>query len=200
MTAKAILVVVEDQVSEAVIRRLIAVSGKNLVIDRVVVTGGNGPLKAGIERFVAASHALPHIVLTDLDSSLCAPALLRGWRADCLPPRVLLRVAVREVEAWLMADRWGIAGFLAVPVVKVPANPEADPDPKQTLVGLARKSRKRRVAQELAPQAGSSNRVGPLYNARLVEFAARVWDVERARELAPSLDRTMQRLSGFLMA
>lgn len=180
-------------------RRLIAVSGKNLVIDRVVVAGGNGPLKAGIERFVAASHALPHVVLTDLDSSSCPPALLRGWRADRLPPRALLRVAVREVEAWLLADRSGIAGFLSVPVVKVPANPEDEPDPKQTLVGIARKSRKRRVAQELAPQSGSSNRVGPLYNARLVEFAACMWDVERARERAPSLDRAMQRLSGFLM-
>lgn len=200
MTARAILVVVEDQLSAAVMRRLIAVSSKNLVIDRVVVAGGNGPLKAGMERFVAASHALPHVVLTDLDDNYCPPALLRDWRADRLPPRVLIRVAVREVEAWLMADRSGIAEFLSVSVVKVPASPESEMDPKQTLVGLARKSRKRRLAQELAPQAGSSNRVGPLYNARLVEFASSFWDVERARESAPSLDRAMQRLSGFLMS
>lgn len=180
-------------------RRLIAVSGKNLVIDRVFIAGGNGPLKAGVGRFIAASHALPHVVLTDLDSSPCPPALLRDWRADRLPPRVLFRVAVREVEAWLMADRSGIAEFLSVPIVKIPSNPEAEADPKQTLVGLARNSRKRRLAQELAPQAGSSNRVGPLYNARLVEFASSVWDVERARVRAPSLDRAMLRLSGFLM-
>lgn len=199
MTARAILVAVEDQLSAAVMRRLIAVSGKSLVIDRVFVAGGNGPLKAGVERFIAASHALPHVVLTDLDSSPCPLALLRAWRADRLPSRVLIRVAVREVEAWLMADRSGIAEFLSVPVVKVPASPEAEIDPKQTLVGLARKSRKRRLAQELAPQAGSSNRVGPLYNAHLVEFASSIWDVERARERAPSLDRAMHRLSEFLM-
>lgn len=180
-------------------RRLIAVSGKNLVIDRVVVTGGNGPLKAGVKRFIAASHALPHVVLTDLDSSPCPLALLSDWGADCLPPRVLFRVAVREVEAWLMADRSGIAGFLSVPIVKIPACPEAETDPKQTLIGLARKSRKRRLMQELVPQAGSPNRVGPLYNTRLVEFASSVWDVEQARERAPSLDRAMHRLAAFLM-
>lgn len=179
-------------------RRLVAGFSKDLVIDRVVVAGGNGPLKNGIRRFVAASQVLPHVVLTDLDNSPCAPALLRDWGAHRLPPRILLRVAVREVEAWLMADRTGIAEFLSVPVVRVPANPEADRDPKQTLVGLARRSRKRRVAQELAPQAGSSSRVGPLYNARLVEFATSTWDVERARERSPSLDRAIQRLSGFL--
>ncbi len=199
MTEQAILVAVEDELSAAVMRRLVAEVGRNFVIDRIINKRGNGQLRTGVPKFKSASHALPHVILTDLDRYPCPPDLLQAWGATNLPPQLLVRVAVREVEAWLLADRLGIADFLAIAAVKVPTNPEIEVDAKRTLINLARRSRKGRLTQELVPATGSSNQIGPLYNARLTEFVSTQWNVPRARENAPSLHRTLLRLSTFCL-
>lgn len=195
---QGIAVVVEDELSGAVMRRLIAATGRNFVIDRMINARGHGQIKSGIEKFRASSYALPHVVLTDLDRYPCPPALLDNWGATNLPPQLLFRIAVREVEAWLLADREGIAEFLHVAVSKVPHAPEAEDDPKRTLLNLARRSRRRRLTQELVPALGSSAPIGPLYNARLSEFVSGRWNVDQAKLLADSLSRTLDRLCVFL--
>ena len=196
--AQFIVVAVEDELSGAVMRRLIADSGRNFVIDRLINMRGGGQIKAGIKKFKSASHALPHVILTDLDSYSCPLALLQNWKAVQLPPQLLFRIAVREVESWLLADREGIAEFLHVAVTKVPRNPEAELNPKRSLINLARRSRKRRLAEELAPALGSSASIGPLYNSRLSDFVNSAWNINRAKVLADSLSRTIDRLAVFL--
>lgn len=196
--ARFIVVAVEDELSGVVMRRLIASSGRDFAIDRLINTRGNSQLKAGMRKFKSASHGLPHVILTDLDRYTCPPALLEHWRAVHLPPQLLFRIAVREVESWLLADREGIAEFLHVAVAKVPRNPEAELDPKRSLINLARRSRKRRLAEELVPSFGSSATIGPLYNTRLSEFVNSTWDIDRAKVLADSLSRTIGRLAVFL--
>jgi len=47
------------------------------------------------------------------------------------------------VEAWLLADREGFAQFLGIRCNDVAANPEAVSNPKQKVIELARKSKKR---------------------------------------------------------
>lgn len=195
---QGIAVVVEDELSGAVMRRLIAETGRNFVIDRMINVRGYGQIKSGIGKFRTSSYALPHVMLTDLDRYPCPPALLDNWGATDLPPQLLFRIAVREVEAWLLADREGIAEFLHVAVSKVPRTPEAENDPKRTLLNLARRSRKKRLAQELVPALGSAAPIGPLYNARLSEFVNDRWNVDQAKLLADSLSRTLNRLSVFL--
>lgn len=196
---QSIAVVVEDELSGAVMRKLITATGRNFVIDRMINARGNAQIKVGMQqKFRSSSYVLPHVVLTDLDRYPCPPALLDNWGATDLPPQLLFRIAVREVEAWLLADREGIAEFLHVAVSKVPHTPEAEDDPKRTLINLARRSRKRRLAQELVPSPDSAAPIGPLYNARLSEFVNDKWDVDRAKLLADSLSRTLNRLSVFL--
>lgn len=198
MNDLSVMVVVEDDLSDAVMRRLIASSGRRLRVDRVINERGNSQIRIGIQKYKSASHWVPHIVLTDLDRTPCAPTLLSEWRVGDLPRRMLFRVAVREVEAWLLADRKGIAEFLAVPTTKIPQDPESLDDPKQTLINLARKSRKRSLAQEIVPENGSVAKYGPLYNARLSQFVSEGWNIDDARLLAPSLDRTLLRIQEFL--
>lgn len=195
---QSIAVVIEDELSGAVMRRLISATGRNFVIDRMINAHGNGQIKSGIGKFRTSSYALPHVVLTDLDRYPCPPALLDSWGAIDLPARFLFRIAVREVEAWLLADREGIAEFLHVAVNKVPHAPETEDDPKQTLLNLARRSRKKRLVQEMVPALGSSAAIGPLYNVRLSEFVNDRWDIERAKLLSDSLSRSLNRLSEFL--
>jgi hypothetical protein len=138
------------------------------------------------------------LLLTDLDTYPCAGELIADWlRGVELQPGFLFRVAVREVEAWLLADREGIAGFLAIPVRSVPDWPEALPDPKASLIHLASTSRRREVRERLVAPRGSSAQIGREYNDCLSEFVFRDWNYARATERAPSLARAGERLRGY---
>jgi hypothetical protein len=198
MTRQSLLIAAEDELSCAVMQRLIEESGRPFLASRILNTRGNDQLKKNMDKFKAACRVVPHIVLTDLDRHPCPPALIKQWQANVLPSRMLFRIAVREVEAWLLADREGIAKFLDIAINKLPHEPEAEAGPKRTLINLARKSRKRRLAQELVPEAGSAARIGPLYNARMREFVGNTWNIQRACDHAPSLARAVSRLLTFL--
>lgn len=146
-------------------------------------------------RYRQASHVMRHLLLADLDRHPCPPALLNAWGARSEHARLMLRVAVREVEAWLLGDRTGVASWLQVPAVRVPAAPEAEPDPKAVLLALGRRSRSRRFASEFCPAPGSSASQGPLYNAHVGRFASEQWNLAAARRVVPSLDRACSRIS-----
>ena len=110
---------------------------------------------------------------------------------------MLFRVAVREVEAWLLADRDGFANYLNLPLAKTPQHPEQEVDPKQSLLGLVRRCKKRRLVEELVPTNGSSASIGPLYNKRMGEFVRDTWNITRAAENSDSLARAVSRISSF---
>ena len=145
-----VLLVVEDEPSEAVLRRLVAATGNRLGVSTVFRANGFGNIKNRIQSFRNASRVTPHIVMTDLDTYACPPKLLEDWGVGVLPSRMLMRIAVREVESWLLADRAGIANLIKVPVAKIPALPDALLDPKQALLNLARHSRSRRFVSEFS--------------------------------------------------
>lgn len=195
---QSLVIAIEDELSGAVMEKLISFSGRNFTI-RVFNARGFGELKKGISKFCQASRVLPHIILTDLDRYPCAPALLENWGAIQLPSTILVRIAVREVEAWLLADREGIAEFLHIDLHKVPMAPETEEDPKRKLINLARKSRKRRFSQEIVPSIGSAAPIGPFYNHHLINFVNTRWDIDQARQRAPSLERAIFRISSFLL-
>jgi len=118
--------------------------------------------------------------------------------ASWLPQRpalMSLRVAVREVEAWLLADRTTLARFLQVSRDLVPRDPESLPDPKATLVSIARRSRSRPIREGLPPRPGSGRSVGPLYVAQLSRFVTEHWDVEASADISQSLDRCLRALA-----
>jgi len=189
-------VIVEDVLSEVVMRRLLSHVGYE-GITTYRVTRGNVAIRTSLDKYKNASHVVPHIILTDLDRYPCPPALIASWNIGELPPTMLLRIAVRETEAWLLADRNNIAAFLMAAVEKVPCNPEALDDPKQSVFGVIRKSRRRRFIEEMVPQPGAH--IGPLYNEMMCNFALNHWHIEKAAENAPSLARNISRISAFLL-
>jgi len=191
------LLVVEDAPSEAVLRRLVGLAGQTLNVTTVFRAGGFGQIKSRITNFRNACQVVPHIVMTDLDAYPCVPDLLKDWKIGKLPDRMLVRVAVREVESWLLADGEGIAKLIQVPTVKIPGNPDELPDPKQVLLNLARKSKSRRFASEFVPATGSKAKHGPLYNLHLTAFAEKSWDSNRAERASPSLKRAIHRIKEF---
>jgi hypothetical protein len=105
------------------------------------------------------------------------------------------RIAVRSVEAWLMADAEALAGFLKITRGRVPADPEKLPDPKAEMVRLGSNSRSRLIREDMVPRLGSGATQGPGYAPLLAEFAERHWRPRIAATVSDSLDRCLRRLA-----
>ena len=104
------------------------------------------------------------------------------------------RVAVREVEAWLLGDHEKLATFLGVAVSRIPRDPEAEMDPKTTMVELARRSRRREIREDMVPRPESGRDVGPAYASRLIEFVVGgevSWRLDVASRSSESLRRCL---------
>ena len=141
MDGMPVTLVVEGPSDEVVARRVVQTAG--LTVQEVHVQYGKHQLDAQLGRYNRAAQFGPWFVLRDLNSDAdCAPTLL----TSLLPSPsagMRLRLAVRSIEAWLMADSEKLGGFLAIDRSLLAARPESVPDPKLELVNLARRSRNR---------------------------------------------------------
>lgn len=153
-------------------------------------------LDAALPGYCRVAEHMPWLVLRDLDTEDCAPAL-RDRLAPHRPPRMLLRIAVRAIEAWFFADPETLAAFLGVASSKVPRDPDAAPWPKRTMVDLARRSRRRDLKLDMVPAEGAKRYYGPAYTARMVEYAQEHWRPKVARSRSQSLARAIAALEGL---
>ncbi len=163
------------------------------------VYGKNGKanLKDKIAGYNNAAKHAPWVVLVDLDQDAdCAPPLRVGW-VPTPGPQLCFRVAVRAVEAWLMADAEAVAAFLSVAHRKIPANPEGLVAPKEALVNLARASRRKQIRDDMVPREGSGRSIGPAYVSRLIEFASSHWRPAEAADRSDSLRRAIACLNNL---
>jgi hypothetical protein len=155
---------------------------------------GKVPLLKRLPNYNQAARHSPWIVFVDLDDDGPCPGEKRGdWLPD-VSPLMRFCIAVREIEAWLLADRERIAEFLSVPRSRIPLEPESLADPKQTLVNLARRSRKRAIREGLVPRDGSGTSVGPTYASDIRQFGRTQWRPLVAAESAPNLERCIRRV------
>jgi hypothetical protein len=189
---------VEGIADEAAVRKLIAHVGANP--GTTYGKCGKNFLREKIAAYTNAARRAPWIVLIDLDQDApCAPPLREAWIPD--PAQHLcFRVAVRELEAWLLADTKGIASFMGVAQSKVPRSPEELDDPKLTMINLARRSRRSNIRADMLPREGSGRLIGPAYTSRLVEFIATVWQPAEAALRADSLRRAISGLTALTVA
>ena len=185
---------VEDDLSEAV---LIKILHDRYVVGNCYKRGGFGYLKNNIAGFNNAAKSMPFLVLTDLDMGECAPTLLKEWLSVPVHHNLLFRVAVREVESWVLADRDRFARFIGIRKTLVPVNVDAIDDPKRCLINLARKSRKRNLREDIVPSEGSTAKQGPDYNGRLMFFVKEFWNPYEAMHNSPSLVRTIRAVEDF---
>jgi hypothetical protein len=185
-------IVVEGISDEAVVRKLCLVA--QVAVGPVHIQRGKVQLDEHIAGYNAAARYAPWLVVRDLNSDAeCAPEL----REKLLPEPaeyMYLRIAVRSIEAWLFADRDGIARYLRISKALVPRDTEALEKPKRTLVNLARRSRKRAIREDMVPAEGVSAEVGPGYTARVIEFSTYHWNPEVAAAHADSLKRCFNAL------
>ncbi len=188
-----IILAVEDELSEAIATKIL--NSFAIKITDTIREGGNAYLREKALELNRAANGMDIFLLTDLDSPKnCPPRLIRSWIKGPLHPRLIFRVAVMEVESWVIADRIGIANFLSIPIHRIPRATDEILNPKEFLVSLARMSKKRKLRNELIPQQGSGIPFSYGYNTRLSSFVRDHWDLERAATVSPSLKRTLERL------
>lgn len=138
---------------------------------------GKGYLKAKARALNCTARSIPVFVLIDLDHRNPCPAdVLMSWFHGVPEANMLFRVAVMEIESWVLADRDNCSGFLGIPMHRIPQDTDAIDNPKEFVVNLARRSKRREIRDELVPTPGSIVPVGPAYNAQLCAFVLRQWD------------------------
>ncbi len=192
MGLTAIYIATEDTLSEAVTERLVLEdSGLDTIsLGRV----GKDYLRKKLREFTRIARSIPFFLLTDLDCDECPAALINNWRRTMiLPEGMFFRVAVRGIEAWLLADREGFANFSGVPLHRVPMHPEKLCNPKEALLNLVRRHGKRSV-KNILPDRGSTSKIGLAYNQVLCGFVQELWSPDRAAQAADSLNRFRRRL------
>ncbi len=181
---------VEGYPDEEALRRLIA--HVNGTVGTVLNKGGKIRLDEITPSLNGAAKGTAWTILRDLDHDAnCAPTLVAEKMRR--PSRYMCyRVPVRELEAWMLADRERIATFLGVDISKVPLDPEALDDPKRKVIALARRSRKREIQRGMPPREGSGRAEGPAYASLLGQFAREHWRIDMAQRRSNSLARCVR--------
>lgn len=186
--------VVEGHLDGCLLRVLLTQLGHDTSSMVVKDAGGSGFWKVA-QRFNEAGRHRIVLGLADLEQTPCPLALLarlNGGKAGGFK----LRLAVRMLESWIMADREAFAGFLGVRMALVSPDPDAEPHPKRKIVALARQSKKRMIREALVP-GDSGAVVGPEYTPVMAGFVESGWNVLRACANSPSLARACNCWSTF---
>jgi hypothetical protein len=174
---------------EAIARKICA--SMSVPIAYSYPAGGKSRLDPKIPGYNKAALHSPWLVLRDLDNdSPCPSGLCDSLVAD-KSPKLLLRIPIRTIESWLIADPVSLAPFLAISPSIIPPTPDELVSPKTTLVNLARRSRSREILQTMIPQVGTSVAVGPGYTGKLIDYSTNHWDPIRASSSSPSLERCL---------
>jgi hypothetical protein len=194
----AVSLAAEGMLDEIVLRQLIKQSGKSFEVTACYGLRGKDHLRENIVRFNRAAVHKPFIVLTDLDDEDCPPGLIGRWLPHGQHSNLVLRIAVTEIESWLLADAARFADFLGVRADRLPEWPDMTPDPKAFTVSLAQRSRRRSIREDIVPASGTTAQVGRNYVGRLMEFATISWQIDKAAcRHSPSLNKAMTAVQSF---
>ena len=197
---------VEDVLTRQVVIRLISrlkaqFPFVSLADGNPVVTQGSGRLKEKAQKFRdAAQHGIDSLLVTDLDTWATPNDLGRDWFGVLclseLPDGFIFRIAVREIESWILADKDGLARYLLISPDNFPDNSDAIPDPKQFLLNLVATKCRRKRFRDMLPLKGQKIGIG--YNPVLSDFIDNHWDIDRAMFRSASLKRALEKVRSFI--
>lgn len=184
----------EDSLSCVLGERLVAEALPKWTLARDSInTAGITKLVSALPRYAQlARNMYPVLCVADTDGG-CPLKLLQMWTPAGATDDLLVRLAVKEAESWLLADRQAVAQFFDVPLAKVPVQPDELSDPKSAVLRLARSSKVKTIRQEVASQ--DPTKPGAGYVTHLREFARRSWQASRAADQSPSLRRALARMA-----
>lgn len=117
---RRIYAVGEDEVTKAIIRKVLSVFAPDLELFEELPARGS-QVKNLINNFNKLAASDPVILLTDLDEVDCAPMakyrLLNGQEQQ---EDFIINIAVDEAEAWLVADSANFADYFGIDLQDMP--------------------------------------------------------------------------------
>lgn len=197
----------EDDVTHAILDRLISELAGSINLEMVRLPARGGKILQDLNKYNELSNQSPVILLTDLDNHNCPSNILN--KITNKAPDFICRIAVKEAEEWLMADREGFSKFLGIPTTAMPnvrkIRPVRNPDDVELEISykpslylmreLVPHSYKQHIIEGLTPLDGLSK--GRLYNSILLPFIENQWDFQNAAKNSYSLKRSVERLNSF---
>ena len=196
MTGPTVTLAAEGSIDLACIRRLAMDAG--LVPGDEYGRAGKLQLDKRLAGYNAGAARVPWIVARDLDRDATCPGQLCSKLLPAPAKLMCLRIAVRSIEAWLLADCGGLAKAFQIPAGKIPKAPEELPTPKAAMINLLARSKSRDVSGAMVRgdhRRGQSLEIGPEYNTRLADFAVTRWSPADAAASSRSLGRAILRIS-----
>jgi len=191
--------VYEDEITHQVMLKIYELFQGNFTEFRAIHCHGKGKIKRQINAYNNAAQHGHYFVIVDLDNDYeCAPSLIQDW----LPlnkqiSNFLFRIAVHEIESWLLADRDNFAVYFSISRELIPLKPDNQTDPKHTIISLAKRSRKKVIREDIVPIDDYAS-IGPGYNIQFQYFIENIWDIDSARKNSPSLDKTIKSLEKLI--
>jgi hypothetical protein len=196
MSLVTVNILAEDNLCEALARRLLLEHSDRFFIGVTFAAGGYTYIKDKLAGYNRAAVGVPLFVLTDLVGD-CPVSQIKSWLPHGHHNNLIFRIAVKESEAWILADTEGFSRFLGISMSLMPTNIENISDPKQFLINLAARSRRRTLREALVPKPRSTSLVGPDYNSPLTEFIEHTWNPHEAARNSQSLNRTIKCLENY---
>jgi hypothetical protein len=192
---REITIVVEDDLHLNIAKKVINRAAPSININRILGKRGSSYIRNNLKSFNQAANVKYYVVILDLDLVECAPLLLEDIITFKQNKDLLLNVAVREAETWLLADRKRMAAFLGIAESKIRREVEEIQDPKNYLIRLASHSKYPPIRRALIPEGGA--KVGRLYNSTLEEFIREKWDINSAMKNSRSLSRFVAKIKNI---
>ncbi|VVD89531.1 hypothetical protein PCA20602_01548 [Pandoraea capi] len=195
----AVFVVGEDELCCVLAEAILAHVGLPFEVKQRLVSGGESKFRQKIPAMNnVAENVMPVLMVADADQAACVVEQRDLWLPRHPSERLAMRLAVREAEAWVLADHVGLSHFANVSKDVFPAQPEDEIDPKQTLLGIIKRCKRRELRDEMLPMKGATSPVGLGYNIHMSDFVRTCWSAERAARRAPSLARAIPRVESLL--
>src|SRR5579859_6905926 len=118
-----IVLATEDVLSEHAGLRLAVEAG--LQVSQLIRRNGKGYLQSRIRNFCQMATFQTVLVIADLDRARCPSELLADWFGTReVPSGLIVRIAVREVEAWILADHQAMRELVGSRAGRLPDDPE----------------------------------------------------------------------------
>ena len=128
---------------------------------RAIVAGGVPRLDQRIPGLTRSAAHMNWLILRDLDREQCAPRLVRRLFAGGIPPRASLRIPVRSMESWMLADAVGFSEVFSVNQNRLPDRPDNLENAKLYLVNACRSSRRLEVRSAIPATKGERSHGRP---------------------------------------
>lgn len=194
-----VYVVGEDGICCALAKSLLSQTGGLGVAAYEKNASGFGEFVKVIPKMNQVAHtATAVLMLADGDQHACIVQQIKNWMPAHPAKGFMLRLAVREAESWILADSKGFGKFAEISPAIIPTQPDLLPNPKEALLALIGKSKRRILREEMLPRKRSSAPVGLGYVLHLTDFLENYWCIKRASEASPSLARSVTTVTSTL--